>query len=222
MCFQSLDQINKCFGDRAATVLDNLATQIYFSVFSYHTADEISKRIGEWTIQSVTTESNSGWSRSSGIKSDGHSTNQGGGISVAEMGRRLLRPEEIMTLDPSVGVLFHKWHPPVLVHMIEYFSDPAFREQPGLGWGTGRSKGLGAAGLVLGLFALAFSCLVTAMLASLPPPGSQPRPRAAAQAGFANDGELWRQPAFQPSGYGPGQPGRRPLPYRRPGRPYSY
>lgn len=41
--FQSLEQLKKCFGENAGTVLDNLATQQYFSINSYETAEAISK-----------------------------------------------------------------------------------------------------------------------------------------------------------------------------------
>ena len=48
--FQSLEQLKKCFGDNAGTVLDNLATQQYFAITSYETAEAMSKRIGDGTI----------------------------------------------------------------------------------------------------------------------------------------------------------------------------
>jgi type IV secretion system protein VirD4 len=239
LCFQSLNQVNLCFGDHASTVLDNLGTQIYFGLNSDETCEALSKRIGDYTLSNVTYGDNSGYSLNSGIRSSGDSRNWGSNASTTELAVRLIKPDEIRRLGGSAGLLFHKWHHPVMVQMTEYFADPAFRWRPWRGWGTGRSKGLGLSGLVLALVALAVSCLVTALVASLPPPG-QSRPGAAAPGGFDQYGPVqpWRQPAFQPSPYepatakagGPGQAGWRPLPpdhvrgrlYRRQRRSYSY
>jgi type IV secretion system protein VirD4 len=224
LCFQSIDQLNRCFGDHASTVLDNLGTQLNFGINSYEHADAISKRIGDFTLDNTTTGSNSGSSWSTGVKSDGGSRNTGSNYSTTEMGRRLLKPEEILTLGRSVGVLFHKNHPVMCVQLIEYFRDRAFRWRWWrCGYGTGRSPGLGLGGMVMGLIALALSGLVTVLVARLPVPVRQ-RPGAVAPGEFYPYGpvEPWRQPVFQPSPFGPGQrqPGWRPLPYRRQRRFY--
>ena len=81
---------------------------------------------------------------SSGIRSGGDSRNWGSNVSTTELAVRLIKPDEIRRLGGSVGLLFHKWHPPVVVQMTEYFSDPAFRWRPWRGWGTGRSRGSGS------------------------------------------------------------------------------
>ena len=64
--FQSLEQLKKCFGDNAGTVLDNLATQQYFSINSYETAEAMSKRIGDETIVIRTEGDNRGTSTPTG------------------------------------------------------------------------------------------------------------------------------------------------------------
>jgi type IV secretion system protein VirD4 len=225
--FQSIDQLNRCFGDHAPTVLDNLGTQLSFGINSYSHAEAISKRIGDVTLGNVTEGSNSGSSWSTGVKSDGRSRNTGSSYSTTEIGRRLLFESEILRLDASVGMLFHKSNPIILVQMIEYFSDPAFRWRWWRrGYGTGRSPGLGLGGMAFALVALALSGLVTLIAARLPVPEARQRPGAVAPGEFYPYGpvEPWRQPAFQPSPHGPGpwQPGWRPLPYRRQRRSYSY
>jgi type IV secretion system protein VirD4 len=216
LCFQSIDQVNKCFGDRAATVLDNLGTQLYFGITSYQTAEEISKRIGEFTLRNTTYGSNFGSSRSTGVKSDGGSTNNGTSISTVEQGLRLVRPEEIMTMDESEGLLFHKNYPVIMCNMRPYYSDNAFRWHWWRGYGTGRSRGLGLGGMALALIALALSGLATLFVAHLPVPVRQ-RPRAVAPGEFFDDGsvEPWRQPGFQPARRSPFlRRDGRPLPYR--------
>jgi type IV secretion system protein VirD4 len=240
--FQSIDQLNKCFGDRASTVLDNLATQQYFCINSYETAEILSKRIGDQTIVVRTEGGNDGWSRPFG--GDGKaagSRNTGTSITITEIGRRYIKPEEILTLPENVSLVFHKNHYVMFCECIKYYSDKAFRYRRGRGYGTGRSRGVGLGGMVLALAALAMSGVVTAFVASLPVPAG-PRPGAIAPggyfmagpagragAGFREDGpvpwgvEPWEPPVFQPAPYGPGlrQRGRRPLPYRRGLRPSS-
>ena len=96
--FQSLEQLKKCFGDNAGTVLDNLATQQYFSINSYETAEAMSKRIGDETIVIRTEGDNRG--TSSPIGGDGKNPgnrNSGSNYNTSETARRLLKPEEILT-----------------------------------------------------------------------------------------------------------------------------
>src|SRR5207248_4934970 len=64
--FQSIEQLKKCFGDNAGTVLDNLATQQYMSITSYETAEAMSKRIGDETVVIRTEGDNRGTSTSIG------------------------------------------------------------------------------------------------------------------------------------------------------------
>jgi type IV secretion system protein VirD4 len=180
--FQSIDQLNKCFGERASTVLDNIATQQYFGINSYETAEAISKRIGEQTIAVTTAGDNSGTSFTSSGGAGGksppqHGSNSGTSSTVSETSRRLLKEEEILTLGDNVALVFHKNYPVILAERIKYYSDKAFRKRPILrSWGTGRTQGLGLAGVVLPLAALLLSGLLTAFVASLPAPGHGPHP----------------------------------------------
>ena len=181
--FQSLDQINKCFGERSSTVLDNLATQQYFAINSYETAEALSKRIGDETIVVRTNGGNSGSSWSTGVKSDGGSRSFGTNDSSSEAGRKLFFPDEILTLHQSVGLVIHKNHPLLLVELIRYYTDRAFRYRRWRGYGTGRSRGLGAQGMALALLALASSAALALSVASLPA-ALRPRPGAAAPGRF--------------------------------------
>ena len=228
--YQSLDQLNKCFGDHAATVLDNLATLQFFGIRSYDTADYISKCIGDETIRVATDSGNSGSSRSTGVKSDGASMNSGTSVTMSETSRRLLMPEEIRTLHESVGIVLHKNQPAMLCELIKHYSDKAFRRG-----GTGRTRGLGLGGMVLSLAVLAMSIAVSVGIAHLPVPVRQ-RPGVFAPGGDFNggpmgiDGDQFGDPAFMdwPVEAWPEQPpsvapvpsrrqhqDRQPLPYRR-------
>jgi type IV secretion system protein VirD4 len=122
--FQSIDQLNKCFGDHAPTVLDNLATQLYFSIYSYTTAEALAKRIGCGTVVNVTDGDNEGDSSPfGGDGRQGGSRTRGSSRSCQEASRQLLMPEEILTLDDSVGLLFHKNRPVIVCQLIKYYSD---------------------------------------------------------------------------------------------------
>jgi type IV secretion system protein VirD4 len=170
--FQSIEQLKTCFGDNAQTVLDNLATQQYFSINSYETADAISKRIGEGTILIRTDGDNQGISNP--IGGDGKnpgSRNSGWSTNYSEAARRLYRPEEILTLPDHTAIVFHRNHYAIVCDKIRYYADPAFRQRGLLRrWGTGRTHGLGVRGMLLGLLLLAISLAVTLLLGGLPMP----------------------------------------------------
>ena len=96
--FQSLGQVHECYGDKADVILDNIGTQQFFAVTSYKTAEEISKRIGDQTIQLASYNSNTSTSQQSsggsGQASQSMGRSSGGGYSTSELGRRVLKPEE--------------------------------------------------------------------------------------------------------------------------------
>ena len=172
--FQSIDQLKKCYGDNAGTVLDNLATQQYFSINSYETADAMSKRIGEATLVIRTEGGNDG--TSSPTNGDGKTPgnrNWGRNWNSSEIARRLLKPEEILTLPDDAAIVFHKNNYVIVFNKIKYYADKAFRRRGIIShrWGTGRAPGRALRGLVLGLLALALAFVVTSIVASLPDTG---------------------------------------------------
>jgi type IV secretion system protein VirD4 len=220
--FQSIEQLNQCFGDHAATVLDNLGTQQFFSLNSYATAEAISKRIGHETIVNVTEGGNKGISRSFG--GDGREAGNrstGTSTTVSEAARLLLMPEEILRLPDSAGIVFHRNNPPILCQLIKYYSDKAFRYRWSRGFGTGRTHGLGLGGMLLALALLAMSGIVTAFVGTLPvPAGRWPNaadssrlfdsgPAGVSGDGFRDSGPMWRvepwqqPPVIQPAPYVP-------------------
>jgi type IV secretion system protein VirD4 len=218
--FQSLEQVNKCFGDNAGTVLDNLATQQYFSITSLPTAKAVSERMGDETVVVRTDGDNRG--HSSPVGGDGKSPgsrNSGSNTSFSEAARKLLKPEEILTLSKDVAIVFHQNNPVVLCTKVKHYADPAFRRRGILRrrWGTGRSPGMGMGGMVLGLAALALAYAVTMLVDSMPVPVR--RPRAAATAD--GDAEGGAMPVNAPYGAGMSRPvpapsnhwGRHSLPY---------
>jgi type IV secretion system protein VirD4 len=212
--FQSRDQLKTCFGEHAATVLDNIGTQQYFGINSYETADEISKRIGDATIaiRSVndsTSDSRPVGGSRHGSESGSHSTSRS--VTCSDIARRLLKPEEVLTLPDDVAVIFHKNMSVIAARLVKYFNAPEFRRGR-----SGRQRRLGLAAGVMAAFTLAASLLFTGVAAYLPLPDAVQQP----DVGF---------PAYQPQPYGDArllpsggtafpayQPDVRPTPYNLP------
>lgn len=189
--FQSLDQLKTCFGEHAPTVLDNIGTQQYFGINSYTTADEISKRIGDATIgiRSVNdTRSDSCSTGGTGPHSSGSSSRSSSqSITSSDIARRLLKPEEVLTLPDDVALIFHKNLPVVLARLVKYYNAPEFR------WGrTGKQRGLGLAACIMAAFTLAASLIFTGMAASLPVPVLVRRPDDAGMAVPADPAVQWQ------------------------------
>ena len=177
--FQSIEQLQKCFAENAGTVLDNLGTQQYMAITSYETAEAVSKRIGEETIVLRTEGDNRGYSAPVGGdgRNPGNRTN-GSNTSFSQAARRVFKPEEILVLPEHTAIVFHRNNYVIVCNKIRYYADRAFRRRGIIfrRWGTGRTRGLGLGGMVVGLAALAFAYVVTIIVASMPLPEGQSSP----------------------------------------------
>jgi type IV secretion system protein VirD4 len=190
--FQSIEQLKKCFGENAGTVLDNLSTQQYFSINSYPTAKEMSERIGDATVIVRSEGDNQGTSAPTG--GDGRTPgnrNSGSNTNYSEAALRLWRPEQILVAAATTAFIFHKNNYVIVCDRIRYYADKAFRLRGIVRkrWGTGRTRGLGLSGLVLGLAALALAVAVTLFVASLSLPRRMPGV------------PVWRYPAYAAGEY---------------------
>ncbi len=139
--FQSLSQVNEIYGKHAPVILDNLATQQFFGINSFDTAEAISKWIGEQTISIRTDNGGSGTSHPTGSGPQGpqpgnRSSNTG--WSVSAHGRRLFKPEEILVLPEDTALIHHRNSPVIVGRLLKYFNAPEFRNG-----GDGRQGGLG-------------------------------------------------------------------------------
>jgi type IV secretion system protein VirD4 len=178
LIFQSINQLQKCYGEHAATVLDNLATQQYFGTNTYESAEALSRRIGEYTILLASQNTTLGHSHptsQTGREPSPSSRNTSTAITLSEIGRRWQRPEEILTWPDDMGVVFHKNVPFIFIKLLKYFDAPEFR------WGgTGKSRGLGLAGGVMALALLLASVVFAAKATPFLAPATRPLPSAAA------------------------------------------
>jgi type IV secretion system protein VirD4 len=173
--FQSLNQVKTCFGEKAYTVLDSIGTQQFFAINSYETAEEISKRIGDATIGIETENYSCGQSHNTGATAQQESRNRSTNntLNRSEIARRLLKPEEVLTLAPDICLIFHKHVPVTVGRLVRFFEAPEFKRG-----GTAAPRRLGIAAAALAMFTLLASCLVTgaALIAAGPkvwplPPG---------------------------------------------------
>jgi type IV secretion system protein VirD4 len=198
--FQSLSQLNECYGEKATVFLDNFDTQQYFGTNAHATAVAISDRIGTATITSQSYASGTTYSAPSGGDGGRHGQSAQRGssstLTTSEMGRKLLLPEEILGLDPDIALIFHKHLPVIPARLLRYFDAPEFRRG-----GTGRQRELGLAALVVVaamlLASAGFASAVSRFPLQIPVRGGMATPPP-----IRRSGEIWiKQPV---------NPGRTP------------
>jgi type IV secretion system protein VirD4 len=129
--FQSVGQVSDIFPkEKAKTYLGNLDATLFFKPNDYETADEISKRAGDATISICNYNANNGRSQSysSGANnsSSTYGTNSGSGWSSQELGRRLLKPEEVLQAPANSVFLFTRHLPPIFAWKVNFFKDKEF------------------------------------------------------------------------------------------------
>ncbi len=131
--YQSIGQLQKCWPDGGATTLLSNTTQVFFGVNDPQTAGYVSSRLGEETIivesggtSSSTTRQAS--QQGSGNTSHSTSTNE----NWQQIGRKLLKPEEVEALDPRVAITFAPGTPPIWTWLVRYYEHDFGRPQ-GLG-----------------------------------------------------------------------------------------
>jgi type IV secretion system protein VirD4 len=159
---QSLEQLKTCYETNASTLLDNMATQQFFGITSYDTAEYISKRIGDFT--QLVWSYNGGTSRTRSANrmgDDAGNDTASQGWTVSEQGRRIVRPEEVLVFPSSAGLVFHRNKPPIAIELAHHYASPEFQNGRG---GQERQPGL-ATTLACGLVLMASLCVSTFGLA---------------------------------------------------------
>ena len=221
--FQSLKQVEDCYGKKAGVILDNIATWQFFALGgALETAEMIARRVGDETIQ--VTSPNSGGSSGSGTSTGqpGESRNRSTswGMSTSMLGRKLLLPDEILRLPEDLALIFHRNLPVIAARLVKHYNAPEFRR--------GRKGKQGGIGLAAGMVAaclLAVAGVVASFCNELPLAGTS------AQRGFAGANvsspwqaqvhDAWQSGVYQmfpeqePMRYRQAGPYRRPLPSRR-------
>lgn len=161
--FQSVSQLKKCFPDGQEQTLLSNVSQVFFGTNDMPTAEYVSNRLGESTIVVSSGGTSSGTSHQSSNKGDGsssRSTNQNDNWS--QMGRKLLKPEEVLGLDKRIAITFTPGVPPIWTTLVRYY------EESLVGNGRGyMARFRAAAGMVIKSAALLFlSYLLVVVLSS--------------------------------------------------------
>ena len=120
--YQSLGQLKTCFPeDQGQTALSN-TTQVFFGVNDHQTAEYVSNRLGERTI--IIHSGGSGDGSSTQHSEDGkgsHSYSHNTNYNWSQHAQKLLKPEQVTSLDPRVAVTFTPGCPPIWSRLIRYY-----------------------------------------------------------------------------------------------------
>lgn len=207
--FQSLDQVKKCFGERASTFLDNIDTQQYFGLNAFESAETISKRAGDATI--LIRQVNDSISRSrphvhgAGGHQQGASTTTNHGTTYSEKGRRLFMPDEVLTLPEDLSLVFHRNLPVITTRLFRYFETPEF-----VRGAVGKLRRFALARIILCF--LIFAILGLIALAPDPRPVVPPAPVTTGRVSRTHVRSVTPSPRTDTSAHRPGRipPGYQP------------
>jgi type IV secretion system protein VirD4 len=154
--YQSIGMLKECFPkDGGQTLLAN-TTQVFFGTQELDTASQISARLGEQTI--VVESGGRGRSESvqpghHGHRQRSYSTNSN--FNWNQIARKLLKPEEILTLDERIAITFVQGMPPIWTRLERYYEAR---------FGPPRFQGIKT---FLGTILVAFTGTITAAFATL-------------------------------------------------------
>jgi len=137
--YQSLGQPKKCWPDDQGQTLISNTTKVFFGCNDLQTAQFISQSAGNETLVVQSGGANSGWSRNHGSsrgsgysESSGSSYSGGSSSNWQQQGRELLKPDEIMALDPRVAITLTPGVRPIWTRLIRYYEEKSlFRRR---GW----------------------------------------------------------------------------------------
>ena len=132
--YQSVSQLRKCFPDGQEQTLLSNVSQVFFSVNDLPTAEYVSNRLGESTIVVDSGGTSTGTSRQSsgkGESSNTRSTNENSNWS--QMGRRLLKPDEVLCMPQRIAITFTPKVPPIWTTLVRYYEESLVDTQPSYG-----------------------------------------------------------------------------------------
>jgi type IV secretion system protein VirD4 len=129
LAYQSGSQVEAAFPNKRTLLYDNCSTHIYLGASSYETAERISKSLGEYTqiVESYGNNRSSGSSwQETGTQGGTSNVGNGSSLNYAASGRALLKPEEVLNLDPRLMIIFVRGVAPIMARRLLYYSDPLF------------------------------------------------------------------------------------------------
>ena len=151
--FQAMAQLRKLFPEGQEGVLLANASLIFFAVNEVQDAKYVSSRLGEATIVVESGGTSHSTTHQSGQQQGGYSYSTSTNHNWQQLGRSLLKPEEVIGLHPRVALTFTPGVPPIWTWLTRYYEK-----------GFGAPTGLSPAKLI---FDSACLFLCSAMLAAL-------------------------------------------------------
>lgn len=127
LIYQSMGQLMQCWPNGQHQTLLSNTTQVFFGVNDQQTAEYVSNRLGESTIViEEDSDSTSTTTQSKPQGGDGGSYTTGRSRSRKQLGRKLLKPEEVAALNPRTAITFTQGFPPIASTLVRYY-DKSFR-----------------------------------------------------------------------------------------------
>lgn len=115
LAFQSWSGLKAAYGEDNANRLRSNCTEVFFSVSDLATAEDISKRVGDTTV-----------------KTSGHTFGEGKpSTNIGETGRKLLPPEEILSLPKNTALALIPGLRPVLFEKLPWYEVEPFKSLAG-------------------------------------------------------------------------------------------
>jgi type IV secretion system protein VirD4 len=121
--FQSVSQLKKCFCDGQEQTLLSNVSQVFFGVNDMPTAEYVSNRLGESTIVVTSGGTSTGESRQVNKDQGSITKSKNTNDNWAQMGRKLLKPEEVLALDKRIAITFTPEVPPIWTTLIRYYEE---------------------------------------------------------------------------------------------------
>ncbi len=129
--FQSVGQLKTVFPNGQDQTLLSNASQVFFATNDNATADLISQRLGEATIfvDSGGTSTSTSWQRQY-LANDQASYSVSQNSHWQQQARRLLKPEEVLTLHPRIAISFTPGVRPIMTRLMRYYEEPWLKTRP--------------------------------------------------------------------------------------------
>lgn len=131
--FQSMGQLKKCFPEGQDQTLLSNTSQVFFGVNDSATAEYVSARLGEATIIVDSGGTTFGRSRQiTPMQQETTGWTDSTSKNWQQQARRLLKPEEVMTLSLRSAITFVPGMPPIGTTLLRYYEEKNLGKPVGL------------------------------------------------------------------------------------------
>lgn len=132
--YQSLGQLKQCWKEGKDQTLLSNTSQVYFGVNDNQTAEYVSNRLGEKTIIVDSGGKNTGGTRgqtTGGQASNSTGSSWGENRNWQQIGRHLLKTEEVIALPQRTAIAFAPGVPPIRTTLTRYYEEQYLGKAPG-------------------------------------------------------------------------------------------